>query len=64
MARSRSFRAVEGSQVAKATSGQARGGFSGAVDDVLDSVLEPAGRGTNTGRDKVPGQVRSVGERV
>lgn len=34
--------AVECSEVAKATSGQARGGFSGAVDEVLGSVGEPS----------------------
>ncbi|POS70732.1 hypothetical protein DHEL01_v210872 [Diaporthe helianthi] len=75
MTRSRSFSAVESSQVAKATSGRARGGLSGTVDGMMSSVLEPgrkgfaiggneAGRGTNVGRDKEPGQVRSVGERV
>lgn len=76
MTRSRTVRTVGCSEVAKATRTQARGGFSGAVDEVLGSVLEPscgrgvaiggneAGRGTNIGRDEVAGQVRDAGERV
>lgn len=57
MTRSRTFKAVWSSQVAKATSGQARVGMSGAVDDVLGSVLEPGRKGSRSGvmkRDEEP----------